>query len=92
VLTRTITQAYLARIEEVNHTGPRLRAVIETNPNALTQAAALDLERQTRGPLHLKALHGIPILVKDSIGTMHEDGKSLTRVPTYDGLIDHVFV
>ncbi|KAE9406619.1 amidase signature enzyme [Gymnopus androsaceus JB14] len=37
--------AYFARIDEVNLQGPVLRAVLETNPSALAQAAALDAER-----------------------------------------------
>lgn len=44
-------------------TNPYLEAVIETNPDALDIAAALDKERKNgkaRGPLH-----GIPVLVKD---------------------------
>src|SRR5690242_1261640 len=32
---RSITQSYLNRIEALNHLGPALRAVIETNPDAL---------------------------------------------------------
>ncbi|KAH7930964.1 amidase signature enzyme [Leucogyrophana mollusca] len=71
-----LVKAYLARIEEVNLEGPALHAVIETNPKALTQAAALDLERQekgSRGPLH-----GIPILLKDNIATLHEEGMNTT--------------
>jgi amidase len=56
------TQAYFARIEEVNLQGPQLRAVLELNPSALAQAAALDRERQTRGKR--SALHGIPVLLK----------------------------
>jgi amidase len=68
-------QAYLSRIEEVNLKGPALRAVIETNPKALTQAAALDDERKekgSRGPLH-----GIPLLLKDNIATLYEEGEVL---------------
>ncbi|KAF8575673.1 amidase signature enzyme [Ramaria rubella] len=71
-----LVKAYFARILEVNHQGPSLHAVIETNPSALKQAAALDLERQIagiRGPLH-----GIPILVKDNIATLHEEGLNTT--------------
>lgn len=64
---RGLASAFLARIEAVNVRGPCLRAVIETNPDALTIADSLDRERMSgamRGPLH-----GIPILVKDSIAT-----------------------
>jgi amidase len=64
---RSITEAYFARIEELNHQGPELRAVIETNPEALAIADALDAERKTKGPRG--PLHGIPVLLKDNIGT-----------------------
>ncbi|KAF8734572.1 Amidase signature enzyme, partial [Rhizoctonia solani] len=60
-------KAYLARIEEVNLKGPKLRAVIEVNPKAIQQAASLDNERKKgrkRSPLH-----GIPILLKDNIAS-----------------------
>jgi Amidase len=57
---------------EVNHQGASLHAVIETNPQALEQAAALDLERKAKGTR--SALHGIPIIVKDNIATLHEEG------------------
>ena len=66
------SKAYLARIDEVNLQGPKLRAVLETNPSAIQQALALDDERRTsgaRGPLH-----GIPILLKDNIATLHSEG------------------
>lgn len=68
-------QAYFARIEEVNLQGPVLRAVIETNPSALDEAAALDFERLLHGPR--SALHGIPVLVKDNIGTVAFEGVML---------------
>ena len=66
------TQAYFARIDEVNLKGPQLRAVIELNPSALTQAAALDKERKRTGKRSL--LHGIPILLKDNIATVASEG------------------
>jgi amidase len=59
---------YLTRIDAVNRRGPHpLYAVIETNPDALTIADALDRERQTTGSR--SALHGIPILIKDNVAT-----------------------
>ena len=61
----TLTQAYLQRIAAPDRAGPRLRAVIELNSDALKEAAARDRERRSghlRGPLH-----GIPLLLKDNI-------------------------
>lgn len=71
-------QAYFARIEEVNLQGPVLRAVIETNPSALDEAAALDYERLLYGPR--SALHGIPVLVKDNIGTVAFEGTPFPNI------------
>ena len=64
---RSITEAYLARIEQVNLEGPGLRAVIETNPDVSVLAAELDRQRQTTGPRG--PLHGVPVLRKDNIDT-----------------------
>lgn len=64
---RSITELYLNRIEATNHSGPALRAVIETNPDALKIAADLDAELKSRGPR--SPLHGIPVLLKDNIDT-----------------------
>jgi amidase len=64
---RSIAEKYLARIEEIDRSGPALHSVIEVNPDALQIADRLDAERKTgrvRGPLH-----GIPILLKDNIAT-----------------------
>ncbi len=64
---RSITQQYIARIEELDRKGPALRHVLEINPDALSIADALDQERKAgrvRGPLH-----GIPILLKDNVDT-----------------------
>ncbi|KAG2339111.1 amidase signature enzyme [Suillus weaverae] len=71
-----LIKAYFARIEEVNLQGPMLRAVIETNPSALLEAAALDYERLTHGSR--SALHGIPVLVKDNIATVAFEGMNTT--------------
>ncbi|MFI5184429.1 MAG: amidase [Vicinamibacteria bacterium] len=64
---RGLTQAYLDRIAAMDRQGPTLRSVLETNPDALTIADALDKERRDRGPRG--PLHGIPVLVKDNIDT-----------------------
>ncbi|MEY2586151.1 MAG: amidase, partial [Verrucomicrobiota bacterium] len=65
--SRSITQAYLERIQDVDKQGPALNSVIELNPEALAIAEKLDGERKAgrvRG-----ALHGIPVLIKDNIDT-----------------------
>ena len=64
---RQLTEAYLARIEALDGQGPTLRSIIETNPEALSIAQALDEERKNRGPRG--PLHGIPVLLKDNIDT-----------------------
>jgi amidase len=65
--SRSITESYLARIDQVDKHGPTVNSVIELNPDALDIATRLDLERareKVRGPLH-----GIPILIKDNLDT-----------------------
>lgn len=62
-----VTQTYLNRIKNIDQNGPRLRSIIEINPEALSIAQALDKELKSglrRGPLH-----GIPIVLKDNIDT-----------------------
>jgi len=64
---RSITEKYLARIEEIDKKGPALNSIIEVNPDALAIADALDKERKeqhVRGPMH-----GIPVLIKDNVDT-----------------------
>lgn len=61
-------------MNEVNHQGPVLNAIIEMNPSALAQAAALDAER-ANGTIR-SPLHGIPILLKDNIATQASDGEA----------------
>src|ERR1700675_704551 len=39
--SRALVAAYLQRIEELDQRGPALRALLETNPDAAAQAAAL---------------------------------------------------
>ena len=60
-----VVQLYQARIAELN---PKLRAVIELNPDALKDAERLQGERAAGKPLG--PLHGMPILIKDNIATL----------------------
>jgi amidase len=64
---RALTQAYLDRIDGMDRKGPTLRSILETNPEALAIADALDAERKAKGPRG--PLHGIPILLKDNVDT-----------------------
>lgn len=65
--SRSLTQLYLSRIAALDRKGPRLGAVLETNPHALDLADELDEERRAKGPRG--PLHGIPVLLKDNIDT-----------------------
>jgi len=65
--SRQLVERYLDRIHALDHRGPKLRSVIEINPEAFSLADTLDQERRAhkpRGPLH-----GVPILVKDNLDT-----------------------
>jgi len=63
--SRQLTKQFLGRIQHIDQSGPKLRAVLETNPDALKLAGALDAKRtKAHGPLY-----GIPVLLKDNIDT-----------------------
>ena len=64
---RSLTEKYIARIEALDKRGPQLRSVLEINPEAIAIAESLDAERKAGRVRGL--LHGIPILIKDNIGT-----------------------
>jgi Asp-tRNA(Asn)/Glu-tRNA(Gln) amidotransferase A subunit family amidase len=57
-----LTQSFLARIATYE---PTYNAFVSLNPEALSIAAALDLEYQTTGPR--SPLHGVPVVVKDNM-------------------------
>jgi amidase len=65
--SRQLTGQLLQRIEQVDRSGPSLRAVIETNPDALQLAGQLDAARASQNK-H-SPMYGIPILLKDNIDT-----------------------
>ena len=60
-----LTRDYLGRIDALDADGPRLNSLISVNAEALDTARALDVERADKGPRG--PLHGIPIVIKDSI-------------------------
>jgi amidase len=63
----SLVEAYLARIEAVDRSGPTLRSIIEVNAEAAEIAARLDAERREKGPR--SPLHGMPVVIKDNIAT-----------------------
>jgi len=65
--SHALAQQFLDRIRRIDQSGPSLKAVLETNPDALQIAQKLDSQRKRtkrRGPLY-----GIPVLLKDNIDT-----------------------
>ena len=63
----SITRAYLARIQAMNHAGPALHAVIMVSLRALAEARESDARRRA-GKL-IGPLDGVPVLIKDNIET-----------------------
>lgn len=65
--SRDLVAMYLNRVTALDQNGPRLRSIIETNPDVLEIAEIRD-----RGRVNEEGcapLLGVPILLKDSIGT-----------------------
>jgi len=75
---RQLVLHYLSRIAQIDQCEDGLNAVLEVSPDALFIADALDAER-TQG--HVRSpLHGIPIMLKDTINSadkMHTSAGSL---------------
>ena len=65
VTAEALTRAYLDRVDALDAKGPRLNSFISINGEAIDQARALDAEWAEQGPRG--PLHGIPIVIKDSI-------------------------
>ncbi len=82
--SRSLTEAYLEAIDRFDRRGPAINTILELNPDALTLADTLDAERIAtgrRGPLH-----GIPVLLKDNIGTadkLHTSAGSLALAESF---------
>ncbi|XP_060963857.1 probable amidase At4g34880 isoform X2 [Cannabis sativa] len=68
--SRQLVDFYLDQIERLN---PLLRSVLEINPDARSLADEADWERESTtwrdGKSLLGELHGVPVLLKDSIAT-----------------------
>jgi amidase len=66
-MAASLVEKYQARIREIDKAGPVVNSVIEINRDAMKIARELDHERKAKGPRG--PLHGIPVLIKDNIGT-----------------------
>lgn len=62
-----LISAYTTRIEAYDQQGPKLNAIINMNPQAMAQAAALDMEQSSGLPM--RAAQCVPVVVKDVINT-----------------------
>ncbi len=60
---RQLVQAYLDRIAAYDQAGPKINAIISTNPKALETADELDAAMKSKG--FVGPLHGIPLIMKD---------------------------
>src|SRR6266702_556174 len=63
----SLARKYLDRIDDIDKRGPAINSIIELNPDALPIANDLDKERKAKGARG--PLHGIPVLIKDNVGT-----------------------
>ncbi|CAB4309499.1 unnamed protein product [Prunus armeniaca] len=64
--SRKLVEFYLQEICRLNSV---LHVVIEVNPCALYQANKAGYQGKAKAPSYYHGLHGIPILLKDNIGT-----------------------
>jgi len=63
-----LVERCLARIERWDRRGPALGAMLAVNPRALEMAADCDAALSRPGA-SIRPLHGIPVVLKDNIGT-----------------------
>jgi amidase len=68
VTCRGLVEQYLRRIDTFDKNGPGINAIVLTNPEALTQADALDTRARQGG--FAGPLHCIPMIVKDNFETV----------------------
>jgi Asp-tRNA(Asn)/Glu-tRNA(Gln) amidotransferase A subunit family amidase len=86
-----VVQSYLNRIKAYDDQGPALNAIITVNPKALDTAAEMD-RIYLASKSALRALHCIPVILKDNYDTadMPTTGGSLTlaeSVPLQDAFV-----
>lgn len=86
ITSKQLVLMYFERIANHDKNGLTINSVLEVNPDALFIAESLDVERLSQGPRG--PLHGIPVLLKDSINTgdkMHTSAGSLALANSFAG-------
>ncbi|KAF5443814.1 hypothetical protein F2P56_036340 [Juglans regia] len=92
--SRRLVDLYLDQIARLN---PLLRSVLEVNPDARDQADEADRQREEAAAGSLGELHGIPVLLKDSIATKDKLNNTAgsyallgSKVPGDAGVVDRL--
>ncbi len=85
-----LVRYYFQRVSAFDQAGPKINAVICTNPEAICEAQALDLQFEKGGLVG--PLHGVPVILKDNIETqgLETTAGSLSLkgyVPEADGFL-----
>ena len=88
---KTVTQSFLDRIEAYDRKGPALWTIVVINPNAISDADALDEHFEKTGQF-VGPLHGISALVKDNydVAGLQTTGGSASLigwVPEHDATV-----
>lgn len=65
VTSEALVRDYLARIDTLDRSGPRLQSILAVNPDALELAKAIDAKRANNEALG--PLAGVPVILKDNI-------------------------
>jgi amidase len=82
--SKELVLMYMNRIGKFDSAGLFINSILEINPDALSIAESLDIERQEKGPR--SPMHGIPVVIKDNIDTgdrMHTSAGSLAIANSY---------
>ncbi|PWA93286.1 amidase family protein [Artemisia annua] len=82
--SKDLVQFYINQIEKLN---PIYKAVIEVNPDALDQAIKADQERKDNTTKSHFKLHGIPVMIKDTIATKDKLNTTAGSYALLDSLV-----